>query len=792
MEHHYLPRVSVNVKYCGTKRVRGRPPKRPMPLTTMTYADLKRRLQTNAENGGTPGLKSLPNAYTALGAFMTQFGLRDDNVIGSTLRASYYDRREEHRRALEAAGRPTAYVRNRLSLLASCRRMVLETDRDAAASGLHASPFQQALAALFTEGRTVKGVAQALGIPRDTLRRWMSGATPQPGKLGHVKRLERHFGLPDGALSDLLPFQVRVGQTAGGNMGGSGTPADGAQAADGSGGIDYRERQSIASRQRYTLDEISSALRRQWLALLIYKTAESLVGIRRSRNGQWSLTDLPVDRQPTHAWAATIGPRYCATAAMRWTLVRSFLGWLTLPPAAAELPVDPWQQVDQLGLAGASAGAPLHGHNHPPAAGAWAVTARTPPSAHAHGASTATHPAASAHVHAAPAAKGACMDPASFGTGTALAPGPSGADIVVTVGVAANPDVTPKKTRAKPPAPTGGLGMAVAEVQSLTRLADPESLKRYVDWAQARSGGKAHEGMSTFVRFVASLTHPSTGWLTQSGVELLGTRDEAALGDWSRRCQETHAWCSAYLSSTRVTTPSRDPFKPIEPLLRHADPLVVYRDALVRLNAARPATGGMEEAVWMRDRLLMKLIVSNPLRKKNLYLMRWLADDTGEVRREEGRWVIRIPKDQFKNFKGAARDRDYCVEINESVVADLELYLKVYRPMLLRGAADPGYLFLSSERPDRPWYRLSRRYAQLTRDYVTGCAGFGVHMARHLVACTILKKASVNGSVESAWAVVAAVLHDREDTVRKHYARFGGRDVARLTSAHVKSAFEGV
>lgn len=694
MQRHYLPAVSLNANYGAGRRLRGRSRTRPMTALTLTYRELRAQLKTQSDQLGKPAASSLPNIYSALTAFLAQQGFTEDAPVGSDLRESFYRRRDEHRKALEAAGRPSVYIRNRLSLLSACRQAVMQADRDEAARQSGATPFQRALRELFTapNRHSQKGTARAVGMPLATLKRWLEGGQPRVSTVGYVARLERHFALPAGALSDLLPRSSR----------GTGGAVQAQQNAHASRTIHYRERHRQLSRGRYLLKDASPALRQQWQDLFRYKTSTSVVRKRRSRTGLWRLVNVAEGARPTSRWFAYLGGQHCPTADMVWTLVAQFLGWLSLsrvPAPDGEIAEDEAEGLLASGQAGSIA----------------------------------------------------------------------------------------------PMEPLAGMGLSLPEVQTLAHLADVEHVAAFAEWRQRRSGGIAHGGVLRFLTLVMSLCHPETGYLTQSGASVLGTTDPTVLEQWADSCSETYAYCKRRKGETQWQLgESRDPFEPIECLLQHEDPLVPYRDALARLNADRPATGGMAEAIWFRDRLLMKLILSNPLRRRNLCGLTWFADGTGQlVKTLQGDWVIRIPRWLFKNAKGAGK-RDYEAGVHEDVVADLERYLHFYRPILIGKAVDRGYVFVSTEQPGHAWLGISQRYRALTKRYISGCPGFGVHSARHLVGCTILKKACAAGTVESAWAVVAAMLHDEEETVRQHYARFGSKDVRRLMSPHLKSAFDGV
>ena len=113
-------------------------------------------------------------------------------------------------------------------------------------------------------------------------------------------------------------------------------------------------------------------------------------------------------------------------------------------------------------------------------------------------------------------------------------------------------------------------------------------------------------------------------------------------------------------------------------------------------------------------------------------------------------------------------------QINSSVWLDIEKYINLHRPMLLKSPSD--LFFLTGARGNNikydasgnikhvPWADLGRRVKELTARYLYRCAGIGCHAFRHIVATAILK---ANGG---DFKTAALVLYDRVATVEKHYA----------------------
>lgn len=333
----------------------------------------------------------------------------------------------------------------------------------------------------------------------------------------------------------------------------------------------------------------------------------------------------------------------------------------------------------------------------------------------------------------------------------------------------------------------GGAGLPGEAAQSIACVLATHHLTNYVQWQALRADGKVHEGIINCIKFVKSLVHPKTGYLTQS--PQLAEAIHPALsvsGAWHDLCTKAFEWSKKSLQQlSPKKQSSRDPFEPIQRILELANPMEAVGDMVQRMKGNRPSTGGLTEAVWARDVLLIKLLASNPLRAKNLKLLSYRGDNTGQLRQaRDGSWRIFIPPEFFKNQAGAAKDRPYDMPVDEAVWGDIERYLKHFRP-LFPGAQETEFVFLSADgrAESNGWETLNKRVFQLTRQHLLHCPGVGPHAFRYINGTAILK------ALPGAWEVAAQVLHDREDTVRQHYAHLRGTDGAARAHAAMKSAF---
>lgn len=320
----------------------------------------------------------------------------------------------------------------------------------------------------------------------------------------------------------------------------------------------------------------------------------------------------------------------------------------------------------------------------------------------------------------------------------------------------------------------GGQGMSAESAQTIANLARLTLVDAYVKWRVERAGGHVHTGIAVFLKMVAAVCNPKTGYLTQSGHLFAAETDAGTDEAWRNRCKLAYT-AARHLQDklANQTSQSRNAREPIQAILDLPNPLDAIADMVTRMTVAKPFTNGSRGAIWARDKLFVKLLTSNPLRVSNFRLMTYRADNTGHLRQDShGAWSIFVSKHELKNENGAAKDRDYHMPVRREVWGDIEEYLSHYRPMLLKSQSERVFI---AERTGCEFSEeaMSRRFFALTKKHLHGCPGVGPHAMRHLVATSILK-ASPNDWSTAAWA-----LHDHEDTVRKNYAHLAVGDVAR-------------
>lgn len=331
----------------------------------------------------------------------------------------------------------------------------------------------------------------------------------------------------------------------------------------------------------------------------------------------------------------------------------------------------------------------------------------------------------------------------------------------------------------------GGKGLPLESVETLAWLAVPGFVEEYLDWCMQRIGER-NRGATQFLALIASLVRPRFGYLTQSP-ELKETLPaEFKTQDWQKLCERqfrlTEKLVAAYHGEVDV---SRDSFAPIREIIHLPQPMDAIVDMIRRMRADRPISAAPSiQAIWARDLALIKLLVSNPLRVRNVAHLTWKPDNTGDLyQRSDKSWWIRIAKRKFKNRKGAAGDSVYDCEVQESAWQDIERYIFKHRPILMKFPTD--FVFLTriekGTNAHHPWNGLSPKVYALTTKYVPRCNGFRGHAIRHIVATSILKAPG------GTHKVAARVLNDRVATVEQHYdgltSNDGAHEMGRLLSA---------
>lgn len=381
---------------------------------------------------------------------------------------------------------------------------------------------------------------------------------------------------------------------------------------------------------------------------------------------------------------------------------------------------------------------------------------------------------------------------------------------------------------ARPDGPVRGHGVPSQHL-TFGLLVFPSIWDWYVQWRERRRGFYTAWEVD-MLRISLALTRKDTGWLRQHPnlasrlrpvQGLVSQTDiERAQADWDDACDVYFKHASSRAKEIqRVARVHRDPFEPIMPVLEAESPVGEYRkitEEILRLMPdERLYRRSAAEAV--RSFLMLRFGLHLGLRQKNLRQLmvcergkqprseRHLADmKRGELRwneRDAG-WEVLIPSVAFKNanssFFGSKPFR--LVLPNLGGLYDyIEAYIHRHRPVLLKGAEDPGTFFVKTVKATsrdasydqntfyEAWRLTIQRYGIYNpftgRGAIAGLLPHGPHNVRDVLATHILKQ---TGSYEQA----SYAIQDTPDMVAQHYGRFLPQDKAALAARILNQVWE--
>jgi hypothetical protein len=309
---------------------------------------------------------------------------------------------------------------------------------------------------------------------------------------------------------------------------------------------------------------------------------------------------------------------------------------------------------------------------------------------------------------------------------------------------------------------------------TLGLFANSELLEQFLRWRVVKSVG-VNAFFFNFLNLVRSLLREKTGYLWRNPEigKRVGVSNQAA---WRQQCKVTHAWAGEKKGNFKnKKKQSRNPAEPIKELLALERPLAGFREGIQCYAGVRRRS----HSAWAQSRnvALLCVSISNPVRLTNLQTVTHKPDYTGHFRkREDGLLWLEIPKEEFKNIKGAAKDRDYAQPLSPLATQYLTAYLENYWP---GRDCESGLVFVTKRHPDHIWDGMSDTYRALTRTYMLGNHGFGPHSTRYLVGSAILMAS--HGNIRLA----ANALHDAPSTVERCYAKLLEDFTARSVGAAI-------
>jgi hypothetical protein len=329
----------------------------------------------------------------------------------------------------------------------------------------------------------------------------------------------------------------------------------------------------------------------------------------------------------------------------------------------------------------------------------------------------------------------------------------------------------------KDTAASGGKGYPPEEL-TLALLSDSDLVYDFLQFKKERTYLKQYNNETrTFLALCLATLRPETGFLWQSpelGARLPVPVTPSEWGAWCERHRAVFKATQKDLLKEDEFKKTRDPFDAVRGIIvNNQHPLDVLHDLADDFEADQPAVNAspLAKAAHSQLLLLIRFATLLPLRAYNFSTMTYQTDNTGNLyRKPDGSWWVRIGTEELKNHRGAARNNPLDVPLNESLWPYIEEFLLVHRPHLA-GAKECAYVF--RRKTARKGVKiddavateyLSKQVYLLTQRYIDDCPGFRLHAFRHLVATDYTK------NNPGGYAVAAAVLHDKEETVRQYYA----------------------
>jgi integrase/transcriptional regulator with XRE-family HTH domain len=358
-----------------------------------------------------------------------------------------------------------------------------------------------------------------------------------------------------------------------------------------------------------------------------------------------------------------------------------------------------------------------------------------------------------------------------------------------------------------------GMGLRLEDL-TLAWLAVQDAVESYLDFRCLRSGAY-NTDTETLVGLWGALLQPESGWLWLYPELLIRLPQRQrqiieAAGGWEPYCVGIRDELRSSLVSLQrdgLIKQTRETMLLFEPILNHPEPLSLIDHALdlhrqdLEMKARPNELFGPILATHWRDHVLISLLARFPLRAKQLTLLTYREDGSGQLQKHpRDGWRFMLPYSDFKNGDNKkifvpsnlgpvlpVRFSDS--ELLEQLISLLEFYLEHVRPII----AGQGDLLFPTKHGTSMRGVLHCQVTTWTREYLSqyssrrlgieGVHPFGPHAFRDIVATHVIK---TTGSI----ALAANILLDSEDVVREHYARFLPEDRLKLAMAGMAAAFK--
>ncbi len=328
---------------------------------------------------------------------------------------------------------------------------------------------------------------------------------------------------------------------------------------------------------------------------------------------------------------------------------------------------------------------------------------------------------------------------------------------------------------------------------SLAYLTDFTLIRAYVDFMHERAGAITRTSMlvvtsaqGLMLKMIKHGREKEFGFLLQHPVYADRLLTPIPRSEWSAWCASQVLFLKQYtgeLKEGNHIKKGRNPEDPIRSILERKHPITALLEISENMSAFFEKNerfmSKQDDMVFQRDLLLFSMLPTQPMRISMFAKMTHRADNTGHLyQKKDGCWAIRFLASDFKNEKGAASDKDYDIPLEEELWPKVEHYLHKVRPLFndARPNVFVSYNFGNKQQIGKikdgrgDVLILSLAVTKRSQKFLPECSGFGPHSVRHIVATDYIKN-NPNG-----FQVAADVLHDRLDTVIKHYAHLKAAD----------------
>lgn len=327
---------------------------------------------------------------------------------------------------------------------------------------------------------------------------------------------------------------------------------------------------------------------------------------------------------------------------------------------------------------------------------------------------------------------------------------------------------------------------------------------------------------------LVSLTNPVTGWLVQNpqlaedlvplevrvppqhvdmlklfgmaGEALILTEEDVAFArrDWPGYIGRNHqALLQALAYVDDVLEVSRNPMIPIGGYVNADEPMAELMVGVLGAERrwASESTNPFSYRGDVRDSVMHRLAAMTSLRPDNLATASFTGDERGEIRKQDGVWMLEINYRKFKNYKSArlfgtkTARRNYELELRDvaGLYDLLDLYFYDVLPAM-RIIDSEAAFFSAHGRPmcTRTWYEIVKdfsikhlAYNPVLKTGTPGVVRMNPYAFRHVRATDILKNGvSFNRLEEAAFA-----LQTSELMIARHYGNLLPKDAVTNANA---------